>query len=113
MCGAVLFCLVGLHMLIMHLDGLLGLFNPAGPSSVAWGNVRFRSTSLFFTVTYVMILGAALYHGFYGLRTILFELGPKKSFQRALTIFFWLIGICLFTFGTIAAVAARSVDILP
>jgi succinate dehydrogenase/fumarate reductase cytochrome b subunit len=105
--------LVGLHMVIMHLDGLLGLFNPAGPSSVAWENVSFRNTSLFFTVTYIIMLGAALYHGFYGLRTILFELGPKMSFQRRLTVFFWIIGICLFMFGSIAAVAARAVDIMP
>lgn len=111
--GIALFFLVGLHMVIMHLDGLLGLYNPAGPSSVAWENVRFRSTSLFFTVTYVIILGAALYHGFYGLRTIIFELGPKKSFQRPLAIFFWIIGICLFMFGSIAAVAAKAVNITP
>jgi len=111
--GIALFCLVGLHMVIMHLDGLFGLYNPAGLSSVAWENVKFRSTSLLFTVTYIIMLGAALYHGCYGLRTIIFELGPKKSFQRPLTIFFWITGICLFMFGTIAAVAAKAIDIMP
>ncbi len=30
----------------------------------------------FFTVSYMVLLGAALFHGLYGLRNILFELGP-------------------------------------
>ena len=108
--GMVLFCLLGLHMMVVHLDGLLGIFNPAGATSVAWENVVFRSKSILFTITYIIMLGAALYHGFYGLRTILFELGFKKSIQRFLTIFFWVIGICLFMVGTYAAFAAKIVE---
>ena len=30
----------------------------------------------FFMVSYIVLLGAALFHGLYGLRNILFELGP-------------------------------------
>jgi len=106
----VLSCLLGLHMVVVHLDGLLGAFNPAGATSVAWKNVASRSSSLFFTVTYIIMLGAALYHGCYGLRTIVFELGLKRPTQRVLTIFFWVIGVSLFLIGTLAAIAAKAVN---
>ncbi|HPD61599.1 MAG TPA: hypothetical protein PKV48_07575 [Thermodesulfobacteriota bacterium] len=109
--GLVLFCLVGLHMMIMHLDGLLGIFNPTGTESVAWENVVLRSTSLFFTITYIIMLAAALYHGFYGLRTILFELGLNKTTQGFITVFFWVIGSGLFIFGTYAALAAKAMKL--
>jgi succinate dehydrogenase / fumarate reductase membrane anchor subunit len=97
-------------MVVVHLDGLLGVFNPAGSTAVAWKNVASRSSSLFFTVTYILLLGAALYHGFYGLRTILFELGLRKPTQHFLTIFFWVIGVCLFFIGTLAAIVAKAVN---
>jgi succinate dehydrogenase hydrophobic anchor subunit len=109
--GTVLFCLVGLHMMIMHLNGLLGIFNPAGNVSIAWENVVFRNKSLFFTITYIIMLAAALYHGFYGLRTILFELGLRKATQRFITVFFWIVGIGLFIFGAYAALAAKAMTI--
>jgi len=109
--GIVLFFLLGLHMMIMHLDGLLGIFNPAGTVSVEWKNVVFRNKSLFFTITYIIMLAAALYHGFYGFRTILFELGLKKATQRLITVFFWIVGIGLFVFGAYAALAAKAMKI--
>ena len=106
----VILCLLGLHMVVVHLDGLLGLFNPAGANSLAWKNVASRSSSLFFTVSYILLLGAALYHGFFGLRTILLELGLKKSTQHFLTILIWVIGVFLFFIGTLAAIAAKAVN---
>ena len=45
-----------------------------------------RATSVFFTVTYVLLLGAALYHGFYGLRNILLELNPGAGVRRAINV---------------------------
>ena len=109
--GMVLFCLAGLHMMIMHLDGLLGIFNPATTVSVAWENVVFRNQTLFFTVTYIIMLAAALYHGFYGLRSILFELGLRKSMQSLITVSFWIVGAGLFIFGASVALAARAMKI--
>ena len=108
--GIVLICLLGLHMIIMHLDGLIGIFNPASATSVDWKNVIFRSKSTFFTITYIIMLGAALYHGFYGLRTILFELGFNKSIQRFINIFFWIVGISLFMLGSLATVATKVLE---
>jgi len=105
--GAVILILLALHMVIMHLDNILGLLNPSGGDAIAWANVLARSRMVFFVVVYVLLLGAALYHGLYGLRTILFELGPKPPLQKMINVVFWIGGIGLFALGTGAAIAAK------
>jgi succinate dehydrogenase / fumarate reductase membrane anchor subunit len=110
--GIVVFVLLGLHMLIIHLDGILGIFNPAGGSALSWDNVIARSHSGFFEVTYIILLAAALYHGLYGLRTIVFELGLKRTCQRYWTLALWIVGIVLFIVGTYAAIAVQSVKVM-
>ncbi len=106
--GMVIFVLGGLHMVSMHMNAIFGLFNPASGSPVAWENVSWRSGHLFFTVTYILLLAAVLYHGFYGLRTILFELGLSRERERFVTKFLWCLGMVIFVIGTYAAIAAKS-----
>lgn len=108
--GVVVLVFLTLHMLVMHLDDIVGFLNPAGGEAIAWGNVIARSQMTFFVVTYVVLLGAALYHGLYGLRTILFELSPKEPLQRLITVVFWIGGLALFALGTYAAIAAKLLE---
>jgi succinate dehydrogenase / fumarate reductase membrane anchor subunit len=103
--GAVIAVFLGLHMIIMHLSSSVGIFNTAGSKPVAWGNVLSRSGSLFFTVGYIVLLAAALFHGLYGFRNILFELSPSAGLKKAINVLFILGGLALFAFGTWAAVA--------
>lgn len=107
--GIVVFVLLFFHMMIIHMDQLLGIFNPAGGSSLDWKNVIYRSHSAFFTIIYIILLAAALYHGLYGVRTILFELGLKKHIERFITIAVWIIGITLFSVGVFANIAVQTV----
>jgi len=107
--GIVIFILGGLHMMTVHMNAIFGIFNPAPGNAVAWNNVSWRSGHLFFTVTYILLLAAVLYHGFFGLRTILFELGPSPGRQRFITKSLWCIGIVLFVIGAYAAIVARSI----
>ena len=107
--GIVIFILGGLHMMTVHMNAILGIFNPAPGNAVAWDNVSWRSGNLFFTVTYILLLAAVLYHGFFGLRTILFELGPPPGRQRFITKSLWCAGIVLFIIGAYAAIVARSI----
>lgn len=99
---------LGLHMMVMHWDQLLGIFNPAGGEAVAWKNVIYRGQSLFFTITYVILLGAALYHSFYGFRTMVFELGIRKGPQVFWTALLWVVGIILFIIGTSATIVTQT-----
>ena len=107
--GMVLFVLLGLHFLITHLDDVLGLFNVNGPShAIEWANVVHRAQSLFFAVTYVIMLVAALFHGLYGLRTILFEMNMGAGAKKFVDVLFWLIGLGLLVVGTWAAIASMA-----
>ena len=104
--GVVVLVFLGLHMLITHFDDVLGWFNPNPGGSVAWENVIHRADSLFFPVTYVFLLAAALYHGFYGLKVIVFELNPSLGFQRTFTGLLWAVGIILFIVGVATLIVA-------
>lgn len=104
--GVVILLLLGLHMAIMHLDTLVGIFNPAGGHPIDWANVAARAESLFFAVTYVLLLGAALFHGLYGLRNILFELNPGRPAQKIMSWVLMVLGLTLFVLGTWSAWAS-------
>ena len=101
--GLVILVLLGIHMLTMHLDGVLGWFNPAGGEGIDWANLMARAKMVIYAIVYILLLAAALYHGLYGFRTILFELGPKQGIQTSISVLFWIMGISLFVFGTWAA----------
>jgi succinate dehydrogenase hydrophobic anchor subunit len=96
--------LLGMHMIIMHLNLIVGIMNPAGGHPIDWANVVARAKSAGFMVTYVLLLGAALFHGLYGLRNILLELNPSKGIRQLITLVLLLGGLGLFAFGTWAAV---------
>lgn len=108
--GLVIFGLLGLHMLIMHMDDVLHIvsFNPAGGHPIDWANVAARGKMVFFPITYTMLLGAALFHGLYGLKNILFELHLGTVAKRAVAAALLLIGLGLFLYGSWAAFAAHA-----
>lgn len=103
--ACVLLVLLGLHLVIMHLDGTLALINPAWAKPLAWDAVLQRARSAFFTATYVLMLAAALFHGFYGLRTMITELTGSAAVRRATSIAVWGAGLVLFGLGAYAIVA--------
>jgi succinate dehydrogenase hydrophobic anchor subunit len=106
--GLVILVFLGLHMVIMHLDDSVGIFNPAGGHAIEWDNVVARGQDVFFSVTYVVLLGTALFHGFYGLRNILFELNPGPALKTVVSWVLILGGLGLFVVGTWAAWASHQ-----
>ncbi len=106
--GGVILVFLSLHMAVMHLNAILGVLNPAGGSPVDWANVVARARSVFFAVTYVVLLGAALFHGLYGLRNILLELGPARWLRTAIGVVLLVGGIGLFVVGAWAAFASLA-----
>jgi succinate dehydrogenase hydrophobic anchor subunit len=105
--GVLILFLLGLHMIIMHLDVMIGWFLPLGGSAVIWDNVIARSKMVFFIVIYTLLLGAGLYHGLYGFRTILFELSPPKNIKAVINIGFWCLALLLFGIGTYTNIAVK------
>jgi len=110
--GIIMFFLLGLHFIITHMDDILGWFNALGPShAIEWENVVGRAQNIFFTVTYVVLLIAALFHGLYGFRTILFELNLKSGAKKFVDVLFWLVGLGLFVVGTWAAIVSMTLKV--
>lgn len=107
--GVVILVLLGLHMTTMHMGGLTGLFvSHPGEESVAKINSQARDARMLITAGYILLLGIALYHGLYGLRTIIFELTLKPAAEKAVSAILLILGLGLFGIGTWAAIAAHS-----
>lgn len=108
--GVVILVLLGLHMGMMHLNGILHLtgFNPAPGGPLDWANVVHRAKQVTFVVIYVLLLAAGLFHGLYGLRNILYELNPGRGLQRFIGAVLVVVGVVFFVFGTWAAIMART-----
>ena len=69
--GAVLLTVLGVHYGVMHLSNLFGIDHA---TVLSFSSVSGRSSRLFYLAVYLVLLPAALYHGLYGLRSLIFEL---------------------------------------
>ena len=106
--GLVILVLLGLHMTVAHMGGLTGVGVAKAGDSVNEANSQARDATLFYPVVYVILLAAALFHGLYGLRVILFELGLSSGTQKAVSALLLLVGVGLFGFGTWGVFAAHA-----
>ena len=104
--GVCILVFLGLHMVIMHMSRVVGIGNPTGGHAVDWANVVARGKSMFFMLSYIVLLGTALFHGLYGLRNILCELGPSAGLKKTISALLLIGGLGLFGLGTWAAVAS-------
>jgi succinate dehydrogenase hydrophobic anchor subunit len=108
--GVAILILLGLHMATMHMGGLTGFFvADRTQESVSIENSQARDAKVAMTFGYILLLGIALFHGIYGLRTILFELTLKPATEKILTAILLIIGLGLFGLGTWAALVAHTV----
>ena len=105
--GVAVLVLLGLHMITMHLDQVFAVFNPAGGRAVDWGNVLFRSKHAVMVVLYVLLLGAGLYHGLFGLRNIAHEALESAALKKVVDAGLWLCGIGLFLVGSAANIMGK------
>ena len=106
--GVALALLLGMHMFIMHLDDIFNFFG--GAKAVSFTAVAERGKQVSFAISYILLLAAALYHGLYGLRTVIFELTLKPRAEKFITAAFALFGVILFIYGTSAAITAYRLD---
>jgi succinate dehydrogenase hydrophobic anchor subunit len=108
--GVALVFLLGTHMFIMHLDDVFKFAGGDAAKAVSFAAVFERGKQISFMVSYVLLLAAALYHGLYGLRTIIFELTLAPRVEKFITAAFVLFGVMLFIYGTSAAITAYRLD---
>jgi succinate dehydrogenase hydrophobic anchor subunit len=104
--GVGLAFLLGTHMFIMHLDDVFKFAGGEATKAVSFAAVVERGQQISFMASYVLLLAAALYHGLYGLRTVIFELTLAPRVEKTITMLFFVIGVALFAYGTVAAISA-------
>ncbi|MBN1503469.1 MAG: hypothetical protein JW952_00230 [Candidatus Eisenbacteria bacterium] len=103
--GAVILVLLGIHMFIMHLADFFGTVQG---DVLEFSSVMERSLDATFAVMYVVLLAAALYHGLYGLRNIIFELSISERAERVISVLLVLAGVALFLVGAYGTLAVHS-----
>lgn len=101
--GAVMLVVLGIHFGVMHTGELFGI-----PSEeiLTFASVDARSGMSFYLVVYLILLAAALYHGLYGFRSIVFEIsfiGP--GVRKAISFILVLGGWGFFFYGAYAIIA--------
>jgi succinate dehydrogenase hydrophobic anchor subunit len=104
LCGALIFFLIAIHFGVMHLDELLGF-----SEVLKYENVIVRGKEAFYLVVYTLLLGASLYHGLYGFRNIMCELGFGRTIERTISLLILVIGLVAFIYGEIAIVKAFTI----
>lgn len=110
--GLALVILLGVHMAVQHLDGILAFLGYAAGDPVAYATVVGRAQLLSWTVVYIILLALALYHGLYGLRAILLELSLSPRAGRVLTGVLAVIGLVAFGWGTYVTWQAYGLAIM-
>ena len=101
--GLVLFVVLGVHVVGMHMSSLFGI---SYEQTLSYAHVSARSAQLVFLIFYLIFLVAALYHGTYGIRSILLEFRWSFGKEKAITWVLALISIIFLTIGTWAAIAS-------
>jgi len=87
---------LGLHLWILHFAGEHAALTVAG--------VTIRMKSLAYMVLDYSLLGFALYHGLYGLRSVLFDYVSGPRAERAITAAVLVVGLVAFGYGVYALV---------
>jgi len=101
--GLILFVVLGVHVVGIHMSALFGV---SYEQTLSFAHVSARSSQLIFLIFYLVFLIAALYHGTYGIRSILLEFKWSIGKEKAITWVLALISIIFLAIGTWAAVAS-------
>ena len=106
--GVAIAALLGIHMVILHLDAVLGFFGVDATEPTSWESMIGRASQGIWAGLYIALLAFALYHALYGLRGIILETTPSVKTNRTITWVFIIVGIIVFIWGAYVPVALLS-----
>jgi succinate dehydrogenase / fumarate reductase membrane anchor subunit len=98
--AALLVILLGFHMLMMNLHFFLGLLGFNLKDVLDYSSVMERAGNPVWALYYIIFLAVALYHGLYGLRSILLETFHGKGAMVFINGLVLTIGSIAFLYGT-------------
>jgi succinate dehydrogenase / fumarate reductase membrane anchor subunit len=103
--GVLIAVLLGIHMVIMHLDNILAFFGAGDLDPTSWVSMIARSGQGLWIGVYIALLAVVLYHGLNGLRGIILEVTSSASTGRILTWVIIAFGAIAFVWGSYVPVA--------
>jgi len=106
--GVMIAILLGTHMVVLHLDSILGFFGVDVTGSTSWESMLGRASQGIWAALYIALLAFVLYHALYGLRGIILEVTTSAKTERIVTWAFIVIGIIAFIWGSYVPVALLS-----
>jgi len=106
--GAVIAVLLGIHMVVIHLDTVLGFFGIGTTEPTSWGSMIARASQSIWVGLYIALLAFVLYHGFYGLRGVILEVTTSAKTVRVVTWVLITVGIITFIWGTYVPIVLFS-----
>jgi succinate dehydrogenase / fumarate reductase membrane anchor subunit len=102
--GVVLIVLLGLHMIIMHLNDIISSVRGVHFEPLSFCSVLERGESIYFLIFYLIFLIIAIYHGLFGLKNVLVEIFYSEKAESKINMFIWISGIILFVVGSLSTV---------
>ncbi len=85
-----------MHMVVLHLNSILGFFGISGVDPSSWATMIERSRQVVWVGIYIALLAVVLFHALYGLRGIIFELNPSPAAERWISRSFVALGVLVF-----------------
>jgi succinate dehydrogenase hydrophobic anchor subunit len=106
--GVLIAVLLGIHMVIQHLDAILGFFGIDVRDATSWPSMIGRAKQGIWALIYIALLIFALYHAFNGLRNILLELTSSARTERVITVAIIVVGVIFLILGVWAPIVLLS-----
>jgi len=108
MAAIVILVVLSIHMGVMHLDVILkGLGLLSAGDVLSYAAVIARAKTVAYLVIYLLLMWFALYHGFYGLRSMILEMSDtmSKAGEIVVTWVIFVFGLGLAIYGTYVIIA--------
>jgi succinate dehydrogenase hydrophobic anchor subunit len=106
--GVLIAVLLGIHMVLMHLDAVLGFFGVDATEVTSWESMIQRSNQAIWASLYIALLAVVLYHALNGLRNIILELTPSVRTERIVTWAIIVFGVIVFIWSSYVPIALLS-----
>lgn len=106
--GVLIAVLLGIHMVMQHLDKVLVFFGVNLDDPTSWHSMIERSREVTWASIYIALLAVVLYHALNGLRNIILELTPSARTERIVTWTIIAFGIVIFVWASYVPIALLS-----
>ncbi len=106
--GVLIAVLASIHMVLMHLDAILGFFGVDATRVTSWESMIQRSNQGIWASLYIALLAVVLYHALNGLRNIILETTPSARTERIITRTIVAFGIIAFVWSAYVPISLLS-----